>query len=154
MAPLFEDGEAMRDALGDAGFRRALIVAMAERFLAGFRVATHAPQLGLFGERNGGMLIFASLLAAGEADDTVPPSRPVSVSIAGLARRFAVSRPHVLKLLRDAEAQGLIARRGNGVEIRPPLAEGAQTFFASFYLFFAACGREALVVSGQGRKAG
>ena len=154
MAPLFDDGEAMLRALDDPGVRRALMIAMAERFLAGFRIATHAPQLGLFGERNAGLLIFSSLMVAGEPDDTVPPARPVPISIAGLARRFAVSRPHVIKLFRDAEGQGLIARRGDRVEIKPPLADGARDFFAALYLFFAACAREALVARGQTRKAG
>lgn len=154
MAPLFEDGAAMLAALDDPAFTRALMLAMGDRFIAGFRFATHAPQLGIFGERNAGLLICCSLLAAGEADDTVPPSRPVPVSIAALARRFAVSRPHVVKLVRDAERQGLVARSGGGLTILPPLADGVQTFFASMYLFFAACAREALAASGQGRKAG
>lgn len=154
MAPLFADGEAFLRTLDDANFTRALIVAMAQRFMAGFRFITHAPQLGLFGERNAGILICSYLVAAGEANDTVPPARPVPISIAALARRFAVSRPHVLKLIRDAEAAGLVARRGDRVLFKPALAEGVQDFFATMYLFFAASAREALVASGRGRKAG
>ena len=154
MAPLFPDGAAMLAALDDPAFARGLIVAMVERFLAGFRFLTHAPGLGLFGERNAGILICSSLMIAGEPDDTVPPSRPVPISIAALARRFAVSRPHVLKLLRDAEEQGLVARSGDRIVIEPALAEGAQNFFATMFLYYAACAREALAKSGSERRAG
>lgn len=154
MAPLFPDGEAMLRALDQRAFKRALAIAMGERFIAGFRFVTHAPQLGLFGERNAGLLICSSLVIAGEADDSVPPTRPVPISIASLARRFAVSRPHVLKLMRDAEEQGLVARSGNRLIIKPALAESVQTFFAMMYLFFADCAREAMAANGQGRKAG
>jgi hypothetical protein len=153
MAPLFVDGDAFLRALDDRDFKRALIVALAERFIAGFRFVTHAPQLGLFGERNAGLLICSYLIAAGEADDTVPPTRPVPVSIAALARRFAVSRPHVLKLIRDAEAAGLIARSGDRIEIKPALADGAQNFFATLYLCYADCAREALAAMGRDRAA-
>jgi hypothetical protein len=154
MAPLFPDGEAMLEALDDPAVLRALIVAMVERFRDGFRFITYAPQLGLFGERNAGLLICCSLLIAGDPADAVPPTRPVPISIAALARRFAVSRPHVLKLIRDAEEQGLIARSGDRVVIKPGLAEGAQKFFATMYLFFAACAREAMQTrAGESRAA-
>jgi DNA-binding MarR family transcriptional regulator len=147
MAPLLPDGEAMLEALDDPAFARALILAMGDRFRQGFRLLRHAPGLDLFGERNAGILILASLLATGEADDTMPPSRAVPISISALARRFAVSRPHVLKLLRDAAARGLIERSGQDgdhVIIRPPLAAGAQTFFATLCLFFADGARRAM----------
>jgi hypothetical protein len=154
MAPLFPDGQAMLSALDDRAFAHALILAMGERFRAGFRFAPHAPQIGLFGERNAGILICSYLIAAGDANDTVPPTRPVPISIAALARRFAVSRPHVLKLIRDAEAAGLIARNGDRVLIKPALAEGARTFFATMFLFYAACARTALAATVQGHRMG
>ncbi len=144
MAPLFADGEVMLAAVDDATLLKPFVVAMAERFLAGFRVATHAPELGLFSERNGGMLIFASLLSSGEEDDTMPPTRPVPISISALARRFAVSRTHVLKLIQDAEADGAIARQGDRIVLSPQLADATQTFFATMFLFFAGCAREAM----------
>jgi DNA-binding GntR family transcriptional regulator len=98
------------------------------------------------------MLILASLLTASEAGDTMPPQRPVPVSISALARRFSVSRPHVLKLIRDAATEGLIERAGpNGdrVVIRPRLSEAAQNFFATMYLLFADCARDAKLHSAR-----
>ncbi|MBS0532780.1 MAG: hypothetical protein JSR72_01865 [Proteobacteria bacterium] len=157
MAPLFPDGAAMLAALDDKFVDGALVAAMMKRYRAGFRLVSAAPELGLFGERNGGMLILASLIAAGEEDDTVPPSRPVPISIAALARRFAVSRPHVLKLVREAEDQGFLERPGPDMRVvilKPALIEAARRFFASSYLFLADSMREAMAVTERRRKAG
>src|SRR6202007_1770922 len=132
MAPLLPDGAAIVAALDDPAVARALVVAMAERFRAGFRFISHAPGLGLFGERNAGLFILMTLIHAGEGDTTVPPSRPVPISMAALARRFRVSRPHVLKLIRDAADGGFIERvgqDGSRLIIRPRLAEATQVFF-------------------------
>jgi DNA-binding MarR family transcriptional regulator len=140
-------GEAALAALHAPVFVRGLLVAMMARYRAGFRFVTHAPGLGLFGERNGGMLILMSLLTAGEPEDTMPPTRPVPISISALARRVAVSRPHVLKVLRDAADEGFIERSGldgDRIVILPRLSEASQSFFAAMFLFLADCAREAL----------
>jgi hypothetical protein len=150
MAPLSPEGKAAQTSLDAPAFQRDLTIAMFERFRAGFRFMTHAPELGLFGERNAGMLMLASLIAAGDADDTVPPQRPVPISVSALARRFSVSRPHVLKLLNDAAAEGFIERigaMGERVVILPRLSEASCNFFATMYLFFAACAGEALAAA-------
>jgi DNA-binding MarR family transcriptional regulator len=147
MAPLFPDGSALLQALDRPAFMSGLLTAMARHYQAGFRIVAASPGLELFGDRNAGMLILASLLIAGEADDTMPPRRPVPISISAMARRFKVSRPHVLKLVREAEADGLIERtgeQGERVLITPRLADGAQNLYATLYLFLAACGREAM----------
>lgn len=156
MAPLLPDGAALLAALDDPAFDHALVVAMVERFRAGFRLVHSAPGLGLFGERNAGMLILTSLIAAGTEDDTVPPQRPVPISIAALARRFKVSRPHVLKLIRDAADEGFLERVGadnSMVVLKPRLVEATQSFFATTYLFLADCAREAMRASGRESRA-
>jgi hypothetical protein len=155
MAPLFEDGAAMLAALDDPVTERAFVIAMVTRFRAGFRPVHSAPALGLFGERNAGILILMNLVASGAADDTVPPGRPTPISIAALARRYAVSRPHVLKLIRDAGEEGFIERIGpdnSKVLFKPRLAEALENFFATVYLFMAACMREAMQASGRAGK--
>ncbi len=147
MAPLMPDGEVLLAALGNPDFGPRLVVSMSMRFVSGFRFLTHATDLGLFAERNAGMLIVASLLTGGEPDDAIPPRRPLPISISALARRFSVSRPHVIKMLRDAADDGLIertGRHGDQVVIRQRLAEAAQNFFATMYLLFADCAREAM----------
>jgi DNA-binding GntR family transcriptional regulator len=87
-------------------------------------------------------MILFSMLLAGEPDDTIPPARPVAISISAMAGRFGVSRVHVRTLLRDAQAAGLIERTGvNGsrIVIRPELANAAKTFIASMILLVADC---------------
>lgn len=156
LAPLMPDGAAMLTAIEEPAVERAFVIAMVERFRAGFRPVHSAPSLGLFGERNAGMLILMSLIAAGAEDDAVPPQRPVPISIAALARRFAVSRPHVLKLIRDAGEEGFIERIGpdkSMIVLKPRLADALQNFFATVYLFFADCAREAMQESTNERRA-
>jgi hypothetical protein len=150
MAPLLPDGEAMLASLDDPAFTRFLVIAMCTRFKAGFRFIAHAPGLSLFSERNAGMMILANLMTAGEEGDAMPPTGPVPVSISALARRFSVSRPHVLKLLRDAAEEGYIERFGDSVVILPRLVEAAQTFFAVMFLLYADCAREAMRESAHG----
>jgi len=147
MAPLFPDGKAMLAALSHPQFIRFFVISLVEHFRAGFRPVQYAQGLGLFGERNAGILILMSLLCAGEAGDTMPPSRPVPLSISALARRFAVSRPHVLKLLRDASRDGWIERvgpDGESVLLSPALRQAAQNLFATMFLYFADCSHLAM----------
>lgn len=158
VAPLLPDGAALLLALDDPAFDNALVVAMMERFRAGFRFMHAAPGLGLFGERNAGILILLSLIASGEEDDTVPPRRPVPISIAALARRFSVSRPHVLKLIRDAADEGFLERidaDSGRVVFNPRLADVTQTLFATMYLFFTDSARQAArACASESRAAG
>jgi hypothetical protein len=146
IAPALPEVGAALPRLDDPDFVRALAFAMFDRF-RDFRVVIRSTGLGLFGQRNAGILILASLLTSGEAGDAVPPTRPVQVSVSALARRFAVSRAHVLALLRDAADQGFIDRVGpdrEGILILPRLAEAARDFFAGMHLFYADCARAAL----------
>jgi hypothetical protein len=156
VAPLLPDGDALVAALDDPAFDDALVTAMVKRFHTGFRLIHAGPGLGLFGERNAGILILCTLMTAGTEDDTVPPKQPVPISIAALARRFAVSRPHVLKLIRDAADDGFLERIGadnSQVVLKPKLAEATQNLFASMYLFLTDCAREAIQVGKQERAA-
>jgi hypothetical protein len=146
IALLRPEGAAAFDVLGNPDFIRALLQQQGDRFRAGVRILDRAPTLSLFAERNAGMMILFSLLLAGAAEDAMPASRPVPISISALARRFGVSRPHVLKLLRDAAHAGLIERKGaNGEQIvlSVHLAEATLDFLATVFLFLAHCAREA-----------
>ena len=107
----------------------------------------HAPDLLLFAERSAGMMILFSLLLAHESEGSFPPTRPVSISITGLARRFGVSRAHVLRLLRDAEHAGFLRRVGAGkdsIELQPKLTQAALDMFATMFLYLANCARTAM----------
>jgi DNA-binding GntR family transcriptional regulator len=99
-------------------------------------------------------MILASLVLAAEPNDTMPPTRPVRISISELARRFSVSRPHVTRLLRDAAAAGLIERAGTAQEaitLLPPLSLALRHSVSIVFLFFAHCARAALAeIDGEG----
>jgi DNA-binding GntR family transcriptional regulator len=66
----------------------------------------------------------------------------VPLSIAALARRFRVSRTHVLRLIRDAESAGLLIRlgeKGELVSFAPQLRQGIRDFFAAIFQLTALC---------------
>jgi DNA-binding MarR family transcriptional regulator len=133
------------EVLERADFVEAFIQRLGALFRAGVRVLAGARGLQLFAERNAGMSILFALLAAGTEGQGAPST--VSISISALARRFGVSRAHVLKLLRDAESRGFLRRTGSAGEsivVLPPLTDAADRFFATVFLFFALCAREAL----------
>jgi DNA-binding MarR family transcriptional regulator len=151
MAPMLPEAEAALAAIGDDDFVAAMLKAMMARFRAGNRSidvlsARSTPALELFGHRSGGMMVLASLLGQAEGDD-------VTISVSGLARSFGVSRTHVLKLLADAEAEGLVrvTRRGSerSIRILLPLVEATQNLFAAVYVLLADSAREALAVIGR-----
>lgn len=147
IATVQPDMRAAIAALDRPSFTPAYARILTEDFRAGVRVlAGSAPELGLFAERNSGMIILFSLIAAA-ADDTVPPSRPLPVSISALANRFAVSRAHVMKLLRDATDEGFVSlSNGNGyvMTFEPKLKEAVQNFFATAFLYLDRCAMAAV----------
>jgi hypothetical protein len=113
-----------------------------ESFRAGFRILDTSPALYPLVERNAGLMILFSLFLASDAHADMTSERPAAISIAALARRFGVSRPHVLKLLRDAQALGFVRRGGgNGEQIlvQPALGAAVQDFVATVFLFLGQC---------------
>lgn len=110
-----------------AGFANALVAA----YRSGLRIAQFVPALRASAERDAGLTILLSLLIA--------ESGTQSVSIASLARRFSVSRAHVLAVLREAERAGLAAQAGprGGYRAGPALVETLRRFFAIMFLLHA-----------------
>lgn len=77
----------------------------------------------------------------------MPPVRPVSISISALSNHCGVSRPHILKLLRDAAATGfidIIGAETQRIVILPRLSDALQNFIATTFVFVAYCIRTAL----------
>ena len=149
MALVSPAGEAARAALNRNDFLSAFVQRVVDHYRTGLRALWFAPELTPFAERNAGLVILFSLAVAGAADDTMPPARPVRISLSELARRFSVSRAHVLRLLRVAKAQGLIERSDDEtVMFLPPLSRALLNSVAIMFLFFAHCAREALAEIG------
>jgi hypothetical protein len=103
----------------------------------------------LFAERNAGMGILYLLASSGEADDVFPPRRPIPISINALAADFKVSRAHVRKMLRDAEALGYVTRSESSVTLEEPLREAIVEYHAANYFAYASCACAALEAVGE-----
>jgi hypothetical protein len=75
-------------------------------------------------------------------DDALVSGAPAAVSISELARRIGSSRTHVIKLLNDTAADGLVDRSsGDGIVLLPRLSDAVHEFFAIGYLFLAHCAK-------------
>ena len=152
LALLLPEGQIGLTHIEDPQFIAEMACCFGEAFRSGFRLLDCAPELFQLADRNAGLVILMSLLLARESGDTIPPQRPVAISISELSRRFGVSRPHVLKLLRDANAEGFIqiaAAEPQRVLVLPALGETLQNFFAAVQLIIAYCIRTSLDGMGQ-----
>ncbi|MFG1428233.1 hypothetical protein [Roseixanthobacter glucoisosaccharinicivorans] len=129
-------------------FFGALIRQLGRRYVAGFRLLETAPALGLFADRDGGfMMAFLLAMAANDAH-AAGCAAPAAVSISALARGCHVSRAHVLKLAREAEAEGLVERLPGlegGVLGTSALQAAVEDFFAAAFSTLMCAGRDALV---------
>ncbi len=126
--------------LGRPDFERALARAIGRQFVSGFRILAATPDLVPFAERSAGMVVLFSLLLATETGGSFVVDRPVATSIAELSRRLRVSRTQILRLLRDAEESGLLARLGPSYEtivVRPKLKQDLLTMLAAMFEFLA-----------------
>lgn len=127
-------------------FVSAFVGALGEPYIAGFRMLHHAPRLFPFVERNGGVAVLFALALEGPKEGPFPPTEPVRLSINALATQFGVSRKHVLTLLRDLEAEGLM-RRGpepDRATFLPALREGLEIMTATIFVYFVQAGERAL----------
>ncbi len=134
-------------------YREDFLSALARRFgasfRAGFRFLDSSPALYPLAERNAGMMILFSLFLASEPQAPIP--QPFTLSVSALSRRFSISRPHVLNVLRDAERLGFVARTGDGDELLavcPPLSAALNDFAATVFLYLAQCVRHSLDETG------
>jgi len=114
-------------AIADRAVFDALVINLGDAFRAGYRAVDHAPHVSDIVDRDSGIMILLALLVA-EVEGQDPPS------IAELARRFHVSRAHVLQLLKDAQAQGLVAREQVGAgRITGHGREAVADFFVTLF---------------------
>jgi len=94
-----------------------------------------------FAARNAGFPILYHIATSGQADDPYPPKGAVRISIKEIARRFEVSRSHVLRLLREVEGSGHLRRNPDettGV-LEEPLREALRYIHAGVFMGVASC---------------
>ena len=86
--------------------------------------------------RAAGLLILFEVMAKADTGGAFPPVGEVELSVAAIARRYQVSRSHVLSVLRDIEAAGWIEKAGrDGTwRLRPALRADVRTFYGITYL--------------------
>lgn len=137
--------------LGSRDFERRLGLEFVRRFGQGIRLVDPASTLRLFTERDVGALVLFALALQGDPADPLPTEKPLPLSIAALARRFKVSRTHILRLVRDAESAGLVERvgdKGDRLLIGPQLAEDLRRLFVAVFRLASLCAWP-LVVEGD-----
>lgn len=140
------------DAMGDPAFDRSLVSDLFDHYQAGFRlVGANVAELSMIGQRKAAIMILFSLFAVRRPRG--PGEEVAELSVSELARRFQVSRTHVISVLRDAEEQGLLRRgrnEGDPLLVLPPLVEGVGKFLASSFLLMDHCSRRALGATRAG----
>ena len=140
-APLLPDAERALEVLDQPEFVHGVVRLMSAYFRAGFRFTDYVPALRLFADRNGGMFVIFAMLAAANEGDLVHQT-PIGISISGLARSVGSSRAHIIKLLKDAECEGLVERPSLGsIVLMPPLVHDLYEFFALNYLLLTHLGK-------------
>lgn len=99
-----------------------------------------------FSDRNGGLIILFDIIASAQPGDVYPPRGRLRMSVSDLAKRYAVSRSHVFRIFRDAEAAGIITR--DPTDSTGTLGETLRADLIRFHLFLfmgqAACCHYAL----------
>lgn len=124
----------------------AFMVTLGQGIVASAKVhrVREGGSLTLFSSRAGGMAIVYNLMMTGDPDDAFPPAK-VRFSLAELARRCRLSRTHILRTIRSAEATGFLTRgaREGESELSPAMREDISLFYAIFFLGLAASARRA-----------
>lgn len=146
MRHVLPEAEAYLGLLNDPAFVRNYAYEVGANWIAGVRVLEQSQDLLVLTERSAGMMVLYLLCASGPADGPFPPTGPLPLSISALATSSAVSRKHVLTLLRDAETENLLLRGGaanSEITILPRAREGLEAFFARMFLYLVGCAERA-----------
>lgn len=137
-------------AIGDPVFDRAFVGDLFDHFNWGFRFYRTTPELAELNKRKAAVLILFSLFLDRQTRDD---GRSVSrLSVSELARRFQVSRVHVIKVLREAQDRGLVRRgatEGDPIEVTAELIDVIGRFLACCLILLDHCSRRALDISAH-----
>lgn len=105
-----------------------------------------ASPIQLFQSRNGGIQILENLILRQPAErERLLES--CAYSISALARAARCSRPHVIQLLRDARAQGLLRFEGGVLTLEPELSEAVEVYYVNLFATVRAAAASTLATS-------
>lgn len=109
-----------------------------------------------FAERAAGFAVLMDIALSGAPGDVYPPEGPVHISVKRIARKFELSRSHVMRLLREAEALGYLQRNADELTgvIHAPLREALRYFQASSLISSSAFAYYAIQMHGKLQQAG
>lgn len=108
----------------DRTFRTALRRVGRPSITDGVKLLASNPTITFVMNRDAGMMILIKLVQMGAAQGVSP------AGFGDLADRFGISRTHVRRLLRDAEAEGLMRLSSDGVTLELPLVTAFNRFLA------------------------
>ena len=131
-------------ALDAPEFMPRFIQHLARTHVTGFYYVEYAADVRQFYKRSAGGQILMSIALSGADDDAFPPSRPVSISLAAIARDFEVSRVHVRRVVQEGVSAGLLERAGSSgdqLEISPRLAGAVRRVLAAYMIHYTHCAR-------------
>ncbi|MCK0210046.1 MarR family transcriptional regulator [Starkeya koreensis] len=140
------EGEAGLARLDDDAFLGPFVDALLEPLRRGWRPVYDIPELALFVDRDGGLMIAFGLFG------TAPTGAPATV--AGLARAYRVSRSHVVDIVQKATEAGLVRRLDpqadgrSGVVAEPALIDAMERLIATALARQASAVRHALKAVG------
>lgn len=142
------------DAIGDPDVFRHFALNGGRGLPRAIKSTTPTP-ITPFALRDAGIAILHEIALSGADDDTYPPAGPVQMAVAPLARKFGVSRSHVLRLLREVERNGHLRRNADELTgtLEEPLREDLRRFHASGFLMTVASAHPAMLAAQYGAKA-
>jgi AraC-like DNA-binding protein len=109
----------------------ALMVQLGEDLMGSAgRPDTRLQDMGRLLAHNCGIMILYALIAAMGEDSQFPPRGSARVSVSALARRFGLSRSHVLRVVRMIEEMGWLISEGDLRTLGPRLGAELRMFHA------------------------
>lgn len=148
---LFPDVGPVRDRLGEPKVFAAVFTALGREVItAASNPRAELDVINRLSVRSAGILVLYDLIAtADDGEGALAKPAEFEISVSALARKYEISRSHVLSLLRDLEAADLVARVGRDGRwaLQPALGAHLRAFFAVVYLgmdFVIAQARETL----------
>jgi hypothetical protein len=135
-----EEGKIALGLLDDPDFTRRFIRTMGELYLARERLSTHAPDLDVFLDRKGALMMLMALMLSAQSEEGLPPRGPMSIPLARMSKRFGVSRGQAQSVLAEAVAHGLLTQLEGeqpSYVMTPRLRTAVLTFTAGLFLIIA-----------------
>ena len=137
--------------LAEPEFFRAFLLRWGKGLVDALKNRSRRP-ISHFSDRNAGLVMLYDVILTAKEDDTYPPRGPLRMSVRELARKYDVSRSHVLRLFRDAEALGLLTRNADEQTVRlsEAFTRDIVEFQAVIYLAMATCAQHAYDATAAG----